>query len=105
MALSDQHILRHIQEWTRRYIEGGDGGGGGHSGVSLNIYAALLGEPPRRIAELILGNKVSFPTKTERYVTPEGPPQLVGGRRKIFPTPVRDVTYTHVTVPCLIPDT
>ena len=58
MALSLEHINKHCTEWTARYMRLGDHGGGGHAGMTLNIFAGLLREPPERIAEAIKDSMV-----------------------------------------------
>lgn len=52
--LSDKHLRRHIVEWFEDYITRGDSRGGGHAGLSLNVYCALTKESPRRVASILL---------------------------------------------------
>jgi hypothetical protein len=60
VALSDKHIQRHLREWTDLYLSGNDDGGGGHSGMSLNIFCGLLAEPPKRVVRLALDLKITY---------------------------------------------
>lgn len=53
MALSDAHIIRHCVEIQERFLSAGDTKGGGHSGVSLNVYCGILGEKPERLVKLL----------------------------------------------------
>lgn len=52
--LTDKHIEKHLREWTTNYLKGGDHQGGGHSGMSLNIFCALLHEQPKRVAKIAM---------------------------------------------------
>jgi hypothetical protein len=56
MALSDEHLERHIREFSESYWKG-DYAGGGHAGMSLNIYCGLLAEPPERVGKMMLHMK------------------------------------------------
>jgi len=54
MSLSNEHIQKHLFEWTEEYLDRNDSRGGGHAGLSLNIFCGLLREPPKRVAALAL---------------------------------------------------
>lgn len=51
--LSDEHLTRHCIEIHERYINASDSGGGGHAGMSLNIYCGITGETPERLTTLM----------------------------------------------------
>lgn len=79
MALSDEHLAKHVVEIQERFLSAGDYDGGGHSGVSLNIYCGILGESPKRLASfmanLTIGN-IPKPLQTKIWPIFDGGDKL-----------------------------
>jgi hypothetical protein len=70
VALSDEHIEKHLRGWTEQYINSGDYGGGGHSGMTLGVWCGLLAEPPERVAKIAMGMVAKSATGDLLYFAP-----------------------------------